>query len=340
MDVRGKIGRFWHGLAVFCAIAVCLAQLPAHAVETDQFLVWDRELRDSAEPLNRFFNEEIQSLLAERNLRRTPFCECSALADDILDHFFKKRRTSCIKMFLRNSEEVELYPDRSLSNLRYRNMSIYRDLTFPYVIPLARTVRVGEVYFGIDKFGHMFGFGSRYYQRYIRYIGNGATEEEAIARVVRFGILMEKVLVGEYFDGVFAYADLEANYQGFMLARDMCHGSDPLLVFEDGQWRLTRPVDLRTYITPDFDESYNLSHWQADRKREVLVILREEYFEKRKSQRVQDRFNGYRLRPPSASRKAIEKFFENKGVQPQLDQSLTAFDAPPGNAVVVVAEDF
>ena len=45
-------------------------------------------------------------------------------------------------MFLRTSDEVEMYPDRSLSNFRYRNMSIYRNITFPYVIPMARTIRV------------------------------------------------------------------------------------------------------------------------------------------------------------------------------------------------------
>jgi len=327
-------------MPAFIVAGACLIDAPARAVETDQFLLWDRELSDSAEPLNRFFNKEIRALLQERALSGIPPCECSDLAEDIMYHFFKRRRTSCIKKFLRNSDEVELYPDRSLSNYRYRNMSIYRDFTFPYVIPMARSLRVGDVYFGIDKFGHMFGFGSRYYRRYLKYLKNGATEEEAITRIVRYGILTEKVLVGEYLDGVFAYADLEANFQGFMLARDMCHGTDPYLTLEDDAWRLSRPVDLRTYITPDFDESYNVPHWQADRKREVLIILREEYFEKRRSPKVQERFRNYRTRPPSESMKAIEKYFSKKGVRPQFDQSIAAFDAPPGNATEALAGDF
>ncbi len=327
-------------MPVFVAIVVFLTQPSARATETDQFLLWDRELRDSAEPLNRFFNDEIRGILETRNRAIEQTCHCPDLAEDILRHFFKRRRTSLIKVFLRDSDEVEMYPDRSISNYRYRNMSIYRDITFPYLIPMARTVRVGDVYFGIDKFGHMFGFGSRYYQRYLRHVRYGATEQEAIERIVRYGIITEKVLVGEYLDGVFAHADLEANFQGFMLSRDMCQEADPFFVLEDEKWRLTRPVDLRTYITPDFDESYNLSHWQADRKREVLIILREEYFEKRRSQRVQERFTHYRQRPPSESKRVIEKFFNNKGVHPQMDQSLTAFDAPPGSVAQVAAGDF
>ena len=332
--------KLWHGAPLFIAIAIVLFQPSTRAVETDQFLVWDRELRDSAEPLNRFFNDELRGILQTRNQANKQTCDCSDLVDDIMHHFFKKRRLSLIKKFLRSSEDVELYPDRSISAYRFRNMSIYRDITFPYVMPLGRTLRVGDVYFGIDKFGHMFGFGSRYYKRYLRYLRHGATEQEAIERIVRYGIITEKVLVGEYLDGVFSYADLEANFQGFMLARDMCEGDDPFLALEDEKWRLTRPVDLRTYITPDFDESYNLSHWQADRKREVLAILREEYFEKRRSPRVQERFTLYRQRVPSESTKLVLKFFEDKGVQPQMDQSLMAFDAPPGSAAHVAAGKF
>ncbi len=332
--------KLWRGAPLFIAIAIVLFQTSTRAVETDQFLVWDRELRDSAEPLNRFFNDEIRGILETRNQAIKQTCDCSKLAKSIMRHFFKKRRLSILKKFLRNSKDVELYPDRSISAYRYGNMSIYRDITFPYVMPLGRTLRVGDVYFGIDKLGHMFGFGSRYYQRYLRYLRRGATEQEAIERIVRYGIITEKVLVGEYLDGVFSYADLEANFQGFMLARDMCEGDDPFLALEDEKWRLTRPVDLRTYITPDFDESYNLSHWQADRKREVLAILREEYFEKRRSPRVQERFTLYRQRLPSESKKLVLKFFEDKGVQPQMDQSLMAFDAPPGSAAHVAAGKF
>ena len=340
METSPAIHRIYQGMPLFVAIAVFLAQPSARALETDQFLLWDRELRDSAEPLNRFFNDEILNILETRNDAIEQTCYCPDLVEDIFHHLFKKRRMSLIKKFLRNSEEVHLFPDRSVSNYRYRNMSIYRDITFPYLLPLSRTLRVGDVYFGIDKLAHMFGYGSKYYKRYLRHIRYGATEQKAMKRIVRYGIITEKVLVGEYLDGVFAHADLEANFQGFMLSRDMCQGADPFLVLEDEKWRLTRPVDLRTYITPDFDESYNLSHWQADRKREVLIILREEYFEKRRSPRVQERFTLYRQRPPSESKRIIEEFFQKKGVQPQMDQSLAAFDAPPGSISQDATGDF
>ena len=315
-------------------LLLCLFHPPAAAVETDQFLVWDVELRDSSEALNRFFNDEILGILETRNNSIEQTCKCPDLAEDIFHHFFKKRRMSRLKKFLRNSDEVEMYPDRSLSNYRYRNMSIYRNMTFPYVIPMSRTVRVGDVYFGIDKFGHMFGFGSRYYRRYRRHMQYGATEQEAIKRIVRYGILTEKLLVGEYLDGVFSHADLEANFQGFMLSRDLCEGDDPYLVITGNKWNLTRPIDLRIYITPDFDESYNLSHWWADRKREVLPILREEYSEKLRSPQVQERFRRYRERQPSESKKLIAAYFEKKGKQPQMSQSLLAFDAPPGGVPI------
>lgn len=321
-------------------LLLCLFHPSAAAVETDQFLVWDIELRDSSEALNRFFNDELHSFLETRNNAIEQTCNCPDLAEDIFHYFFKKRRTSRLKVFLRTSDEVEMYPDRSLSNFRYRNMSIYRNITFPYVIPMARTIRVGDVYFGIDKLGHMFGFGARYYQRYRRHIKYGATEQEAIGRIIRYGILTERLLVGEYLDGVFAHADLEANFQGFMLSRDLCEGEDPYLVITNNKWKLTRPIDMRMYITPDFDESYNLCHWWADRKREVLPILREEYSEKLRSPQVQERFRRYREREPSLSKNLIDAHFEKKGERPQMTQSLLAFDAPPGGGALEEGDDF
>lgn len=317
------------------AVPVAFLILPsAQAVETDQFMVWDVELVDGAEPINQFFNDEIRGILEGRNRAVEQTCHCPALADDIFRHFFSRRRTSRLKVFMRESDAVEAYPDRSVSTRRYRKMSIYRDITFPWIMPLSRTYRLGDVYFGIDKLGHMFGYGARYYGRYRRHVDYGMNEDDAIERVVRWGILHELTIVGGLTDGVFSHADLEANYQGFRLARNLCEGDAPYLSFDGVTWTLTRAIDLRDYVTPGFDESYNLSHWLFDRRREVLPILREEYAPMLNSPFVQARFDLYRQRGPSRSEEVIHAYFEEKkGVRPRLEQSMTAFDAPPPTAL-------
>lgn len=316
------------------AVFVCLVQAPALAVETDQFLTWEIELEDSADAINAFFNAEVQGILDKRNSAIENDCACPKLAKGIFRHFFKRRRTSVIKVFMRQSDDVEMYPGDGISNIGYRKISIFRTPAFPFVIPMARTVRVGDVYFGVDKIGHMFGFGSRYYQRYLGHIRTGATEGEAIEKVVRWGIMFEQIFVGQYLDGIFSHGDMEANYQGFMLSRDLCEGDDPFLVRDDaGDWKLTHPIDLRTYITPDFDESYNLSHFWGMRKRDVLQILREDYSHMLGSEMVQERFRNYAQRPPSLSKKLIQAYYDEKGKQPQIEQSISVFNVPPASAV-------
>ena len=102
-------------------------------------------------------------------------------------------------------------------------------------------------------------------------------------------------------------------------------------------WHLDRPVDLRNYITPGFDESYNLNHWWADRKREVLIILRDEYSDRLDDPNIQRRFDKYRAHPPSASKEIIDSYFLQRGEHPQISQSCTAFDSPPHGSTLTSA---
>lgn len=298
----------------------------AFSDETDQYLVWGVELSDSADSINRFLNAEIGAFLDKKNAsgkKRADddACECYELTNDLFDHLFAHRKNALIKRWIRNSEEVELYPGPSVRRAQYRNMSIMRGPAFPFILPMARTFRIGGVYLGLDKIGHIFGFGDRYYRRYRKHIENGLPEEEAIKKIVHWGIRQENSVVGKLADGVFSHGDLEGNYQGFLLARDFCEGETPYFVQEQGTWRLTRPVDLRDYITPHLDESFEPSHYRGLRKRFVLAVLRDEYVPKQSLPEVQARFARYRQIEPSVSVRLVHEYFEERGRNPQKEQA-------------------
>lgn len=293
----------------------------ARAVETDQYMTWGKELNDSAEPLNAWFNTQVERYIGMKN-RLPEDCSCEELTQDLMHYFFSGRRLSPIKVFIRDSEEIELYPDESTSNFEYLMTSIYQDPAFPFIVPMARTLRVGDVYFGLDKFGHMFGFGNRYYKRFLKHRDRGMTEEQAIRKIVRWGILLENTIVGKLGDGVFSHGDMEANYQGMMLARGMCEGPDSYIQRVNGRWVLARQIDLRDYITPQFDESYNPSHYGGPRKRNVLRILDDQYCAMLAQPHVQERFARYDEHEPSLSYRIIEEHFEAKEPNPQRSQAL------------------
>jgi hypothetical protein len=267
-----------------------------------------------------------------------PTCECSAIVEGIYDEVFKGRLTAHLTDFLEDADEVDVYPPRNVSRAKYQRMSIYRGLTFPYALPMMRTLRMGDIYFGEDKFGHLFAFGRRYYNRYLWYIKNGFDENAAVEKVVRWGVMSENTLVGKGVDGIFSHADLEANYQGLLLARDMCEGGRAYLKQDSpGHWVLVERVDLRNYINPYFDETYNPSHFWGRRRSLVLPLLREEYAQKAHDASVIERFRRYNQYKPSRSVEIVRNYFLERGQTPQRDQVFVALGLPPDYPSMVVA---
>jgi hypothetical protein len=313
---------------VYAAILVLFAP-PALAGETDQYLVWGVELEDSAPAINRYVNEQIELYLESYNRERDDSGDPSDVIQGAFRHLFRGLLASKLRNFLQHSNDIDRYPPNTVSFWQYQNMSIYRGRSFPYILPMSRTIRVGDVYCGIDKFAHFFGFGRRSYRIYLTARAEGLSEEESIERVVHKSVTWENTRVGRIVDGIFSHADIEASYQGFLLARDLCTGDDPNLELVDGRWTLVRPIDLRDYVTPDFDESYNPSHYWALRKRFVLPLLEEEYRDKLSDPAVQKRFARYQMQAPSMSVRIIRDHFQRNGKDLQARQYRTAFGVSP-----------
>ncbi len=301
---------------VLCA-ALCGGT--ARAAETDQFMTWGLEIQDSATVLNARFNLELDHFLETINRRTCPLRNPSEVTSEFFWYLCKGLVGSRYRDFIQHAENVEKYPARSISLFKYFRQSVYREPAFPFLLPMTRTIRVGEVYCGTDKIAHFLSFGRRYFQRHERHVKEGLSEEEATERVIRWGFTHEMVTVGGLVDGIVSLSDLEANYQGMRLAFDICGGSRPFVAGHDGKWRRVRAVDLREYITPDFDESYNLPLLIGVRKKQVIDILRREYASKHALPALQARFERYRTWPKSANRLFFEAYFQERGIPMDFD---------------------
>lgn len=312
-----------------CAAILVFFAPPALGGETDQYLVWGVELEDSAPAINRYINEQIELYLESFNRDHNDPGDAFEVTYGAFCHLFRGLHASKLRNFLQHSGEIDRYPPKTVSFWQYQNMSIYRGRSFPYILPMSRTIRVGEVYCGIDKFAHFFGFGRRSYSRYLRLRDRGLSEGAALEQVVRRSIWWENATVGKLVDGIFSYADIEASFQGCLLARDLCSGENPNLAWVDNEWRLVRPIDIRDYVTPDFDESYNPNHYWALRKRFVLPLLAEEYAGKLSEPAVQERFAVYRRLTPSLSARAIQRQIEEDDTSPRDEQYVQVFGVAP-----------
>jgi len=284
---------------------------PVKALETDQYLTWNVELKDSSQTFNDYFNNELIPNYLEKINKRPNKKTKEELVSGLYQYAFQGLYSSRVRHFLNNSEEIDRFPDKSVSFREYKRESIYRsDLPFPwFFLPISRTLNINGNYLGVDKIGHFFGFGRRYFQEYTKLTDKGVNEQKAIEKIIDRGIVLEKLLVGGLIDGVFSSADLEADYQGFLLARKLS-SSDDYFNLENGKWKQIKPVDIISFINPDFDETYNPSYYSGLRKPYTQKRIKELYAEKENEPIVHERFENYKKHKHSFSYNYVR---EHKG---------------------------
>ncbi|MBX7258477.1 MAG: hypothetical protein K1Y02_19090 [Candidatus Hydrogenedentes bacterium] len=289
------------------------------AAETDQFLVWDVELRDSAPALNTYLNQETERFLAEENALHGAEHSAALVTQDLYLYLFRSILDSRLRHFVMTAPDIDRYPPSTISYPEHLEMSIYSAKSFPFILPMARTIRIGDVYLGIDKLSHFFGFGRRYFKRYVRLREEGYPEDVAMEKTVEWGMWYERYLVGNLTDGIYSYADLEANFQGMMMARSFSEGPTPLLVRTGDKWTLARPIDIRDFVNPGFDESYNCSRFMGTRRSQVMHVLESEVCPKRTAPLVQARFERYQKWKPSFSQQFVDRKLGEQGWTPHTD---------------------
>ncbi len=167
--------------------------------------------------------------------------------------------------FIVGKLEARVMEDESLDTIRVEfDHSVYRDLVFAESPTISLTrhlavlLRVGDVYFGADKFGHFFSEGYSYYEMY-----RDGDEFSAL----QFGDLTESTFYGELTTGIFSYADLAANLNGLRfwnrilgLKPDPLSGQPvraPYVQCVDKKWQLVHPFTWQDYVDPAWDEAVN-----------------------------------------------------------------------------------
>jgi hypothetical protein len=274
------------------AALACAAVRPTVGLETDQYYSWGRELEDSTDVINAKFNLELQRAISSFD---PPPEECI----DIAVRFRKRMRFLLfhhVQMWAMNTSLVSRIPVDADDDLIFRKTNLYHKhgafdpgmwMTF------TPTIEVNGVRIGTDKLSHFVSSGWTYYSSYRRALGNGKTHEDAEIAAVQRGLLEEKLILGRAAAGILSLADLEANLQGMRFYQGMCNGEDPVLVRGDDGWELGRPVDLRDYVHPRWDESYQSNIYTKGRWKKVEPGL-QQYCDRRDDPQVVEMHQRYR----------------------------------------------
>ncbi len=263
-----------HRCAISFVLLLVLVTGEAHSLETDQYYAWGLPLADSTDAVNARFNLELERAIASFPASRPPeSCRKISIA-------YRKRMRFLllheIQVWAWNTEYVDRIPMGAAAQQEYRRTNLYSN--HPTIdtgtwMPYTPTLEVAGVRFGTDKLAHLVSSGWTYYKEYYRGIKKGQTPEEAKRRAANRGITEESLILGKLASGVTAIGDLEANYSGMQLYFDLCDVEDPILKLGEDGWFISRPVDLRNYVTPRWDESYQPPIYTKGRWRKVKPVL-------------------------------------------------------------------
>jgi hypothetical protein len=277
-----------------CCVALCTGFISA--LETDQYYAWGLPLADSTDAVNARFNLELERAIASFPADRQPeSCRKVAVA-------YRKRMRFLllheIQVWAWNSEWVDRIPNGADEQQEYRRTNLYSN--HPMIdtgtwMPYTPTLEVAGVRFGTDKLAHLVSSGWTYYGEYRQGLKKGETPENAERRAVNRGIVEESLILGRLASGVTAIPDLEANYAGMHFYLDLCDIEDPILKLGEDGWFISRPVDLRDYVTPRWDESYQPPVYTKGRWRKVKPVL-ETYCDRLDDPQVVAMRRGYRER--------------------------------------------
>ena len=148
------------------------------------------------------------------------------------------------------------------------------------------------------------------------------SKEAAMQMAIAMGIYGEKYILGKISSGVFSFADLESNYQGFLFALNLCNSGSTRLKRSGKGWELSGSFDLRDYVNPFWDESYNPSYYYENQNLSLMpksqAVLQNipHYCLMFQSDRIQGVFDYYdSMAKPSYSVKYLQQLID-KGELP------------------------
>jgi len=289
-------------LSLLTCLSILLNPINLCASETDNYMAWDKEIQDSTVEINSYYNELIRKSL--KSVKKRPFMrrKCERVAFWIGKGIVKASQKHT-DHWVKKNKRIDRFPKYEITKWDYLKDSIYKKV-IKLGVNLSPTININGIYMGSDKISHFFGIGYIYYGFYLKKLKAQKRSSlplekkqlNAVKKALDFGLLTEKVFLGEsaMASGVFSYGDMEANYQGLRLFRSFCEGKNPRLKqINKSTWKLVRPLDIRNYANPKWDETFYSNHYEKARWGHVKPFLKK-YCDDRLKPIVKERFAYYK----------------------------------------------
>lgn len=139
--------------------------------------------------------------------------------------------------------------------------SVYQDFTLLESRAMAMAglnpvLQINGIKVGADKLSHFMTEGYEYYMN--------QRAGKNLEQILHQGIVEEEGGYGLAATGVKSYADMAANYQGYLFWRQVLDGPDPYLKCDNGRWIQSREFRWQDFVSPSMDESVNCSNYRTE----------------------------------------------------------------------------
>ena len=115
---------------------------------------------------------------------------------------------------------------------------------------------------------------------------------------------------------------------------NMCAGDDPTLVRDSDSWKIARPIDLRDYVHPRWDESYRPCIYSKGRWRKVRQGL-VQYCDRRNDPQVMEMHRRYReMERSTVAYEVVAEMVAEGNLKDPAEFSLDAVCPPMEHGVV------
>ncbi len=271
-------------IATLLAVPLLAAAPAVRAAEIDSVTPRGVPLRNSMRYMSAWVNERLRE-----GVRRANDQEKGCDEDDL----YKQIRRAISFPFVGHLIAEELNADEDLDRVRVGfGESIYQDLGVfdaisVHVKDLSAVIRLDGRLVGVDKFGHFFVQGRKYFDIAYR-------DGDGIKKALDWGAGTEETYFGYYTTGIYSFADLSVNFEGMRFwLRVLGSERDPLesgyffnrpyvgcrkslIWFGEARWRVKRWVHLSDYLSGAWDEGLNCSRYRNEEIRErVAARVRE-----------------------------------------------------------------
>jgi hypothetical protein len=297
---------------VCCITLVSLLNSRIHAAEIDSVSTRQLPLEDVRAELNHLFSERIQEGVQRANKRSTPSSDAEDLtASEVRsycdeDQLYTELRKAIFQSFTASWGLKGYDLDRQLreylagkSHSTALEDSIYRDITYLEGFSLnlkglSDVAKVNGTLIGLDKLGHFFAEGWQYFA-----ISN--EPDRSISDALLWGQQKESGMFGFTTTGVFSYADLATNLDGWRFwNKILLKQADPLKslpaqlleqpyvrceiqILESIQklqlvraWEVQSDFEIADYVNPAWDEGINCNLYASPEIEEkVMARVRE-----------------------------------------------------------------